>query len=115
MKLKRKKINSKKENPSKLIKIILFIILFLAIILFLMLIIQSSLLDYINSLFRKPKMFAINDACSLIFSNVIHQIKNEGDCKISCRSECQLKNMNFYNINFIPQSSSCNICNCYCK
>ena len=77
--------------------------------------IQYDVLESINGLFKKPRMVGVSDECSLIFNNIVHQIKNDGDCKIRCKNECQLENMNFYNINFTSQSNSCNICGCYCK
>lgn len=114
-KQKTKKNQTKKENPAKIVKLIIILIIVLSVIFFILLIIQSQLSDSINNLFKKPKMFNVNDECSLIFNNIVHQIKSEGDCKIRCRNECQLKNMDFYNINFTSESKSCNICNCYCK
>ena len=112
---KKKRAKPKKQNSGNIIKIILILIILLAIIFFIILIMQSSILDSVNSLYKKPKMLAIKDECSRIFSNIVHQIKSEGDCKIRCRNECQLKNMNFYDINFTSNSNSCNICNCYCR
>lgn len=112
---RKKKLQIKKENPAKIIKLIIILIIILSVIFFILLIIQSQLSESINNMFKKPKMFNINDECSLIFNNIVHQIKNNGDCKIRCRNYCQLKNMNFYNINFTSESNSCNICNCYCK
>lgn len=113
--IKRKKTKVKKENSNNLIKIILILIIILSIIFFIILIMQSSVLDSVNSLYKKPNLITVKDECSLIFNNIVHQIKNEGDCKIRCRNECNLENMNFYDINFTLNSNSCNLCNCYCK
>lgn len=110
-----KNLTRKKENPVSVVKPIIILIIILSVVFFILLIAQSSFSEYINNLFKKPKMFNINDECSLIFNNIVHKIKNEGDCKISCRNQCQLKNMNFYNMNFTSKSNSCNTCYCYCK
>jgi hypothetical protein len=103
------------QNSSKIIKIITIIIIILLTIFFIIILVESQSLDFVSNLFKKPKAVSVNDECSLIFNNLVHQIKNEGECKIRCRNECSLEKMNFYSVNFTAKSDSCNICSCYCK
>jgi hypothetical protein len=92
-----------------------YIIPFFFGILLIILFIQYSVLNPVYNIFKKPKMFVINDPCSLIFNQVVHKIKNDGDCKINCKNEIQLKEVIFYKSEFIEKNNSCNTCNCYYK
>lgn len=64
---------------------------------------------------KEIKLFMINDDCSVYFGRIIHTIKSEGDCKINCNNECDIRKMNFARLDFIEYLDKCNICNCYCK
>jgi hypothetical protein len=101
----------KKNKPSK---IIIFVLIFLLIVLAVLLIIEYGANSYFYNLFKEPKLFVIHDECSLILSNIIHQIKDEGGCRIMCSGECEVREMRFHDFEFISQNESCHICNCYC-
>ena len=105
----------KKRKTRKLTKTIVMIIIAFSILLIILLIIQSHILDLFTDLFKEPELFIIRDECSLIVGQIIHEMKNEGDCKIMCTNNCILRDMKYYNSSFIQKINSCHTCNCYCK
>ena len=105
----------KAEERKKLTKIVLVIIITLSIFVLALLLIQQGILEDIKRKMSEPKLFEIEDECSLILNRIIHKIKNEGECKITCRNECGLRKMNFYSSEFIEKENACHTCNCYCK
>lgn len=58
--------------------------------------------------------FSVPDECSLVMGNLIHQMKNDADCKIRCHGECQVREMDFVNHSFTEKFDSCHTCDCYC-
>jgi hypothetical protein len=71
-----------------------------------------------SGLFEGPKevvMYAINDECSLVMGNIIHQIRDNGDCRIRCVNECGLREKEIVKIEFELKNNSCHVCDCYCK
>lgn len=67
------------------------------------------------SLIKEPKKYLIEDECGVVVGNLIHQIKDEGECKIKCRNECGIRNENFYDSEFIKKTDECHTCTCFCK
>jgi len=67
--------------------------------------------------FRKKeiKMIPLTDKCSVLFSNILHTIKDESSCENYCRAECLARKMHFYKSEFALSQESCNTCNCYCN
>ncbi len=55
------------------------------------------------------------DECSLIMGNLIHNIRDLGDCKIKCNDNCEIRGLEFHDSEFVFQNSSCHTCDCYCK
>ncbi|MBR9705041.1 hypothetical protein GOV12_06530 [Candidatus Pacearchaeota archaeon] len=115
----RKKIinNLKKVENSRLsLKKILFLIVILLLVVFVILsIYEFGIFDYLLNLNKEPQLISIKDECSLYLGRVIHKIKSLGDCSIACNHECNLRELNFHNINFVNNTDNCNVCNCYCK
>lgn len=113
MKNKKKKINSRNKHFS-LSK--LFFILFLLMV---VLSVALILFEYVSfesiHLFSKPVLTEITDECSIIFGNLVHQIRDSDDCTIRCQNKCVLLDSDFHHIEFISNQNSCNVCNCYCK
>jgi len=105
----------KKEPRKKSIKIIIIIIIILAILTISLLAIQEGFVEEIKRTFSEPTLFEIKDECAPILGSIIHQIKNEDGCKITCRNRCNLEEMNFDKVIFIEKENSCHTCNCYCK
>ncbi|MCK4997500.1 hypothetical protein KAS08_04295 [Candidatus Pacearchaeota archaeon] len=59
--------------------------------------------------------FSIDDECSIIMGNLIHNIRDGGDCKIKCVNNCEIRELDFYDSEFTFENSSCHTCDCYCK
>ncbi|MBD3253216.1 hypothetical protein GF386_05770 [Candidatus Pacearchaeota archaeon] len=106
---------TKKKSRKKINKIILITIIVLIVILATLLIFQFGIFKYVKNITKEPRLFVIRDECSLILGNILHQIKSNGECKIFCRNNCNLREMNYHNSEFIEKEGSCHICNCYCK
>jgi len=90
-----------------------------AIVILIALIVLLLLIEYypdtLGSLTRKPKLYAVQDRCSIILDRLLHQIKDDGECRIACRNECEVRNEEFDSSEFIGKENACNICNCYCR
>jgi len=104
----------KNGKRSRLIKSTLIIIILLIVLIAIL-----SVIEYypnaLVSLTEKPKLYVIQDRCSIILDRLIHQIKDEGECRIACRNECGVRNEQFESSEFIEKENACHICNCYCK
>jgi len=107
---KKEKIKTTKKRKILLITLILFLV-----VLSTLLVLQFQEKSVIKKIFQEPTMYEIKDECGLLFNNILHEIKNSGECKISCINECSIRNKNFYDSNFIEKNNSCHTCNCYCK
>ena len=59
--------------------------------------------------------FSIDDECSIIMGNLIHNIRDGGDCKIKCMNNCEIRELDFYDSEFVFENSSCHTCDCYCQ
>jgi hypothetical protein len=111
----------KKKNPnlkrkkSKTIKIMMIFLIFLVIAFVIILLLDFGALDSFVKMFKEPKKYNVNDKCSLIMNNILHQIKNTDDCKIRCKDECNLRTLEYYSSDFEAMNNSCNTCECYCK
>ncbi|MGV8152533.1 MAG: hypothetical protein ACP5OG_05620 [Candidatus Nanoarchaeia archaeon] len=105
----------KSKNKSKTLRILAYLTLSLIIILFILIIFQFRLYNFVLSPFKKPVQIKVNDECSLIFNQILHQIKDEGACRIKCENECLTHSLSYSNSKFTEKTDSCNICECYCK
>ncbi|OGJ17896.1 hypothetical protein A3K73_07790 [Candidatus Pacearchaeota archaeon RBG_13_36_9] len=104
----------KSKRRSSLIKKILVAIVLLIALIALLFFIEHypGALDLLT---KKPKMYPVQDRCSIILNRLLHQIKDEGECRIACRNECEIRSEKFDSSEFVEKENSCNICNCYCK
>ena len=107
---KEKKIGKKKLN-----RIFLIILIMLLAVLCVSLLVQFQEKSIIKNPFKKPELFVIKDECSVIFNNIVHEIKNAGECRIFCRNECGIREKEIYDSEFVESNNSCHTCNCYCK
>ena len=62
-----------------------------------------------------PEKFDVVDECSLIMGNIIHNMRDEGDCKIKCENNCDFREMDYLNSSFTFKETSCHTCECWCK
>jgi hypothetical protein len=93
---------------------IIFIFSFLCIVaLIVLLFFHFKIIEYLYS--SGPELIVIEDECSIMLNNIIHQIKDEGGCRIMCSAECEIRNMKFHHSEFIFKDNSCHTCNCYCN
>jgi hypothetical protein len=99
----------KHKNFSKILIILTILILILIILI-------SLDLGVFKTLQKKEvKMIPLLDRCSILFNNILHNIKDEAGCENTCKSECSTRKMKFYDSEFYASQESCNTCNCYCK
>jgi len=110
--MQKKKWQKVKFKRTTKIFLIAIIILSLALVSLLLVQLQKNL--HIENIFKEPELFVIRDECSLIFNNIIHEIKNEGECTIICKNECEMRDKIFHDSEFVKKEDSCHICNCYC-
>ncbi len=103
---------SKKRNEKSLIRIVLIVIFFLLAATVILILVDNS--EDI-SIIKTPKEYLIEDECGLVVGNLIHQIKNEGECRIKCRNECEVREESFYDSEFEERENACHLCICYCK
>jgi len=109
MTLKKRK---KKTNTSKKIFIIILLLVSLLIIL---LIVEFDILKIIKNSLKEPQLIEIEDECIFMAGNLVHQIREDGECKTMCRNECALRDKKYNRHGFVENINTCNICNCYCK
>jgi hypothetical protein len=105
----------KKKKKIKISKVLIILTILLSIILIVTILIQLDIKGRIDKVFAEPKLLTIEDKCSLIMNNLLHEIKNEDDCKIRCNNQCNLENMRTLKSEFITPNNSCYACKCYCK
>lgn len=101
----------KRFSRRTLTKYILTAIIILAIVLIFLVSFSFGLFEPT----KKERLFQEQDACSLVMGNLIHQIRDVGDCQIRCRNDCEIRKMEFVRSEFFSQEGSCHDCNCYCK
>jgi hypothetical protein len=63
---------------------------------------------------KKAVSYTIIDECGMAMGNLIHQVKDEGTCKIKCRAKCFSINADYIKIEFKEETKACNECKCYC-
>ena len=111
-KVKTKKYFSKK---SKLGFILVILAVILAIIMMLLLIEFRMIKNPIKNPLAQPQLFVIDDKCSLIVGQLMHTINDGDGCEMRCKTDCDVRKMDFYNSEFIKNEKDCNNCECYCK
>jgi len=105
--------NIKRRNS--LAKKVILLIIFLILVFLILLVFWFEIPLKIKNISKEPQLIPLKDECSIILNNLVHQINDEGTCKIKCINECNFKKMKFYNSAFTSKNNSCNLCNCYCK
>lgn len=64
---------------------------------------------------NEPELFIIRDECSLVMGNLIHQVRDMGECRIKCVNECDVRDMDFLKFEFLGKNNDCNSCECWCS
>lgn len=107
----KKKSKAGQKTRGRNIVFILFISLGVLIL------VLGLLLMFDFGVFKKNevKMFSIKDECSIVVGNLIHQIRNDGECRIKCVNECYIREMDFEKFNFIEKNDDCSSCECWCS
>ena len=62
-----------------------------------------------------PQYFEIKDECGLILGNLVHQVRDAGECRIKCVNECDVRDLEFLNFSFVGKLDDCNSCDCWCE
>lgn len=102
----------KKKRKKKVIGVIL-IVIFVFIVASVVLLLVDNPPEI--SLLKEKKEYLIPDECGVVAGNLIHNIKDEGECRIKCRNECGLRQEKFHSSEFIKRDNTCHLCRCYCK
>ena len=63
---------------------------------------------------KKEVISTIPDKCSLLLGNLIHQIKDDSSCRISCRNYCDTIKKEYLLTKFTEYQEKCNTCECHC-
>lgn len=63
---------------------------------------------------NEPELFVIKDECGSVLGNLIHQIRDAGECRIKCVNECDVRDMEFFEFEFEGKNNDCNSCECWC-
>lgn len=100
----------KEKNKKKIRKIIYIIIIIMIFSLLSLIAIQLNLFEK-----KEIKIIEIPDECALMAGGLIHQIKNQGNCRLMCINECNLRELDFINSEFIEKINSCHECYCSCR
>jgi hypothetical protein len=64
---------------------------------------------------RQNKYFDIKDECGVVLGNLIHQVRDAGECRVKCVNECGLEEMEIDRYNFVANFTDCNKCECWCE
>jgi len=64
---------------------------------------------------EEAQNFYIIDKCAIVMGNLIHQIRDNGECHIKCINECGLLDLDFDHIEFLGKNNDCNDCKCFCN
>ena len=104
-----------KKKTTKIIRIFSLITIALVFLFLILLVVQINFKKLFGEFNKEEKMFVIEDKCSIMMGNIIHEIKDGDRCKIMCKNECSVRKMSFLNFSFIWKNDSCHVCNCYCR
>ena len=63
---------------------------------------------------NSPEYFVVKDECSLMMGNLIHQIRDDGECRNRCVNECSVQEMDFDRFSFEAKNNDCSLCECWC-
>jgi len=97
-------------------KKIFLLIIILLLFLFGLLVVRSG---FIPNFFQEPNEYVIEDECYIMMDELFHIIEDEGDCKIRCNFDCDIRGESYHYSEFVSgedrEGEACNLCKCYCK
>ena len=114
-KRKNKVSNNKYKKYHKKTQYIFYVAIFLVLVLGVVLLSEYCDFSKIEKRFRDPVLFNIDDECSYIMGNIVHQIRDTADCSIRCHNQCIMIDSSVKDVEFFTNEGSCNTCKCYCK
>lgn len=106
--MKQKKVRKKRSN------VVLGLFIGIGILVLVLIGLVMSSLGFFES-DREPEMFTVKDSCGLTIVGLIHQIQDEGDCRVHCMNECDVRKMDFVDFEFEMKENDCHSCRCWCK
>jgi hypothetical protein len=110
------KDGNKKIFSRKLVYVILIIFVLILGGLVLGLLFEFNIIgNPLSAMTAKTQVFFVEDRCSLIVGQLIHTLNDESECKVRCRTTCELRGVQFYDFEFVQKTEDCNTCKCYCK
>ncbi len=95
-------------------KVVAWLFVFAGILVLILL----GLMLYNFGVFEKkegPQLFNIKDECALVMGNLVHQVRDDGECRIKCVNECDVRDMDFMRFSFEGKNDDCNSCDCWCE
>ncbi len=110
-----KSVQRSKVSKKFLLSIIFCLFVLLILIVPLLLIQLNIIQNPALFLSKKVQNFIIKDECSLVVGQLIHNIKDEGSCQLSCITRCNTYKLKYYNSTFKENVGDCNSCDCACK
>ncbi len=109
-----KKKRRTKSNSKKRSKLFLGLIIVLAVLLVFFLFVQWDL-DF--KLVKEVQSFDIVDTCGVspLGNEILHEIPDDASCKIRCDNLCGVRDLEYFEHDFITENLTCYRCNCSCK
>lgn len=115
-KRKREKKSGRRKRRSWIFGSFLILLLVALVVLVPILLYQLGLVNNVfANLHIEKQEFLIEDDCSVIAGNIMHTIEDEGDCKHRCKNNCGVRELFFYDSEFIEKVGDCHECKCYCR
>ena len=110
--VKRKLVRTKKaRRKNKLvIKELFFAVAVVSLILVGLILYSFGVFDR-----SEPQKFEVKDECGQVLGNLIHQIRDAGECRLKCVNECDVRGMEFVRFEFEGKITDCNSCDCWCE
>lgn len=71
-------------------------------------------LSFITDFGSDPDKIVIKDDCSMITGKLIHEIRDQQDCKLKCKNACNVRDQEYFSSNFVANENACHTCNCFC-
>ena len=105
----------KKHKRNHYAKYFLGVALILSLVLVILLVSEYVSFAFVGKIFEKPHLIELDDECSLIMGNLVHQIRDETDCNLRCNNECNMEDTKLKSSEFSLATNGCNTCSCYCK
>lgn len=105
-------IKPKKKNLISVIILLSLLILGLILVLLVRLDLIKNPFYIIN---RSSQEFVIKDECTLVVGQLIHTIEQEETCELRCKSNCDIRELEYVSHTFTSIDRDCNSCNCVCK